>query len=128
MVNSGSSANLLMIAALFYTKDKKRKLKRGDEVIVPAIGWSTTYYPLQQYGLKLKFVDVDLQTLNLDIYQLQKAISKKTKLIFAVNVCGNSNEFSEIFKLIKNKNIFLLEDNCESLGSRYKNKKQEILA
>ena len=100
MVNSGSSANLLMIAALFYTKDKKRKLKRGDEVIVPAIGWSTTYYPLQQYGLKLKFVDVDLQTLNLDIYQLQKAISKKTKLIFAVNVCGNSNNL----KILSNKN------------------------
>ncbi len=123
MVNSGSSANLLMIAALFYTKDKKRKLKRGDEVIVPAIGWSTTYYPLQQYGLKLKFVDADLDTLNFDVNQLKKAINKKTKLIFAVNVCGNSNEFSEILKFIKNKNILLIEDNCESLGSKYKNKK-----
>ena len=123
MVNSGSSANLLMIAALFYTKDKKRKLKRGDEVIVPAIGWSTTYYPLQQYGLKLKFVDVDLHTLNFDVNQLKKAINKKTKLIFAVNVCGNSNDFSKILEIIKNKNILLIEDNCESLGSKYKNKK-----
>ena len=123
MVNSGSSANLLMIASLFYTKHKKKKLKRGDEVIVPAIGWSTTYYPLQQYGLKLKFVDVDLHTLNFDISKLTKAINKKTKLILAVNVCGNSNEFSKILKLIKNKNILLLEDNCESLGSIYKNKK-----
>ena len=123
MVNSGSSANLLMIAALFYTKDKKRKLKRGDEVIVPAIGWSTTYYPLQQYGLKLKFVDVDLQTLNFDIYQLGKAINKKTKLIFAVNICGNSNEFKKIHDLIKYKKILLIEDNCESLGSMYQNKK-----
>ena len=123
MVNSGSSANLLMIAALFYTKDKKKKLKRGDEVIVPAIGWSTTYSPLQQYGLKLKFVDVDLETLNFDIHQLTQAINKKTRLILAVNVCGNSNEFNKILKLIKSKKIILIEDNCESLGSEYKNKK-----
>ena len=64
MVNSGSSANLLMIAALFYTKNPKLKLKRGDEVIVPAVSWSTTYYPLYQYGLKIKFVDIDIETLN----------------------------------------------------------------
>ncbi len=123
MVNSGSSANLLMIAALFFTKNKKKKLKKGDEVIVPAIGWSTTYFPLQQYGLKLKFVDVDLNTLNFNIEKLSKAISKKTRLILAVNVCGNSNDFSKIFKFIKNKKILLLEDNCESLGSEYKKKK-----
>ena len=59
MVNSGSSANLLMVAALFYTKNSKLKLRRGDEVIVPAVSWSTTYYPLYQYGLKIKFVDID---------------------------------------------------------------------
>ncbi len=123
MVNSGSSANLLMIASLFYTKDKKKRLKRGDEVIVPAIGWSTTYYPLQQYGLKLKFVDVDLLTLNFDTFQLTKAIGKKTKLIFAVNVCGNSNEFNKISKLIKKNKILLIEDNCESLGSKFNKKK-----
>jgi len=64
MVNSGSSANLLMIAALFYTKKNELKLKRGDEIIVPAVSWSTTYIPLYQYGLKLKFVDIDLHTLN----------------------------------------------------------------
>ena len=123
MVNSGSSANLLMIAALFYTKEKRKKLKRGDEVIVPSRGWSTSYFPLQQYGLKLKFVDVDLKTLNFDIDQLSKAISKKTKLILAINICGNSNEFSKIFKIIKNRNIILLEDNCESLGAEYKQRK-----
>ena len=59
MVNSGSSANLLMIAALFYTKKDELKLKRGDEIIVPAVSWSTTYIPLYQYGLKLKFIDID---------------------------------------------------------------------
>lgn len=123
MVNSGSSANLLMIASLFYTKDKKKRLSKGDEVIVPSIGWSTSYFPLHQYGLKLKFVDVDLHTLNFDIKKLEMAINKKTRLIFAVNVCGNSNDFSKIFKIIKNKKILLLEDNCESLGSKYNNKK-----
>ena len=71
MVNSGSSANLLMIAALFFLQKTKKKLKKGDEVIVPAIGWSTTYFPLQQYGLKLKFVDVDLNTLNFNIEKLK---------------------------------------------------------
>lgn len=70
MTSSGSTANLIATAALFYTK--KNKLKRGDEVIVPAVSWSTTYYPLYQYGLKLKFVDVDLHTLNYDLEALKK--------------------------------------------------------
>ena len=70
MVNSGSSANLLMIASLFYTKDQSRRLKRGDEVIVPAVSWSTSYYPLYQYGLKIKFIDVDLETLNLSLIHI----------------------------------------------------------
>ena len=76
MTNSGSSANLLMIAALFYTQDKRFKLKRGDEVIVPAVSWSTSYIPLYQYGLKLKFVDIDIETLNYDLESLEKAITK----------------------------------------------------
>ena len=79
MVNSGSAANLLAIAALFYTKNPK--LKKGDEVIVPAVSWSTTYYPLQQFGLKLKFVDIDLHTLNYNLEDLQTAITDKTKLL-----------------------------------------------
>ena len=118
MVNSGSSANLLAVASLFYKKDNF--LKRGDEVIVPAISWSTTYYPLQQYGLKLKFVDIDKETLNFKLSSLEEAITSKTKLIFAVNVLGNSNEFEEINRMIEKKNIILLEDNCESLGAKYK--------
>ena len=121
MVNSGSSANLLAIASLFYKKNNP--LKRGDEVIVPAVSWSTTYSPLQQYGLKLKFVDIDLNTLNYDIQKLSTAISDKTRLVVAVNLLGNPNDFDEIKKIINNRDIIVLEDNCESMGATYKNKK-----
>ena len=123
MVNSGSSANLLMVASLFYTKDNKIKLKRGDEVIVPAVSWSTSYYPLYQYGLKIKFVDVDLDTLNYDLKKLKKAVTDKTKVILAVNLLGNPNDFKEIKKIINKKDIILIEDNCESLGAEFENKK-----
>lgn len=119
MVNSGSSANLLMIASLFYTNEKY-KLKRGDEVIVPAVSWSTTYYPLYQYGLKLKFVDINIETLNYDIEELKKAVNSKTKAILAVNLLGNPNDFDEIRKIAGDRNIPLLEDNCESMGAKYK--------
>ena len=123
MVNSGSSANLLMIAALFYTKNPKLKLKRGDEVIVPAVSWSTTYYPLYQYGLKIKFVDIDIETLNYDLVQLEAAISNKTRVVLAVNLLGNPNDFNFINSIIKAKNIILLEDNCESMGATFNDKK-----
>lgn len=117
MTSSGSAANLLMIASMFYTKDEAKRLKRGDEIIVPAVSWSTTYFPLQQYGLKVKFVDVDLDTLNIDISKLKEAITDKTKAILAVNLLGNPNDFNSIFDIIDNKKITLLEDNCESLGA-----------
>lgn len=120
MTSSGSTANLLVTAALFYTKNPK--LKRGDEVIVPAVSWSTTYFPLQQYGLKLKFVDIDLDTLNYDLKALRTAISDKTKMIMVVNLLGNPNDFDEINQIIQGKNIFLIEDNCESMGAIYKGK------
>lgn len=120
MVNSGSSANLIAVAALFYTK--KPKLKRGDEVIVPAVSWSTTFYPLYQYGLKLKFIDVDLHTLNFDLEQLKAAITDKTKMILAVNLLGNPNDFDAIKQIIGDRNILLIEDNCESMGATYKGK------
>ena len=94
MVNSGSSAILLMVAALFYSKNPLTKLKRGDEVIVPAVSWSTTYYPLYQYGLKIKFVDIDINTLNYDLVQLEQAVGKKTRAIMAVNLLGNPNNFN----------------------------------
>ena len=120
MTSSGSTANLIATAALFYTE--KNKLKRGDEVIVPAVSWSTTYFPLHQYGLKLKFVDIDLNTLNYDLEALKSAISDKTKLIMTVNILGNPNDFSVINNLIKNKDIILIEDNCESMGAQFDKK------
>ena len=123
MVNSGSSANLLIVAALFYTKNPDLKLNPGDEVIVPAVSWSTTYYPLHQYGLKMKFVDIDLQTLNYDLEQLRSAVTDKTRAIMAVNLLGNPNDFSVIKNIIGERNIFLIEDNCESLGAEFEGKK-----
>jgi CDP-6-deoxy-D-xylo-4-hexulose-3-dehydrase len=122
MVNSGSSAILLMVAALFYTKNSKLKLKRGDEVIVPAVSWSTTYYPLYQYGLKIKFVDIDLNTLNYDLDQLEQAVTDKTRAIMAVNLLGNPNDFKGINEIIDDHDIILLEDNCESMGAKFKGK------
>ena len=122
MVNSGSSANLLMVAALFYSKNPDFALKAGDEVIVPAVSWSTTYYPLHQYGLKIKFVDIDLETLNFDLDALQKAVTDKTRLIMAVNLLGNPNDFSRIKSIIGTRKITLIEDNCESLGARFEGK------
>lgn len=118
MVNSGSSANLIAIAALFYTKNPK--LLFGDEVIVPSVSWSTTYFPLLQYGLKLKFVDIDLKTLNYDLIELESAITSNTRMIVAVNLLGNSNDFDVIENFIKGRDIVIIEDNCESLGAEYK--------
>ena len=122
MVNSGSSANLLMIAALFYTKKNELKLKRGDEIIVPAVSWSTTYIPLYQYGLKLKFVDIDIHTLNYDLEKLEEAVNNKTRAIMVVNLLGNPNNFNQINNIIANKEIILIEDNCESLGAKFNKK------
>jgi CDP-6-deoxy-D-xylo-4-hexulose-3-dehydrase len=122
MVNSGSSAILLMVAALFYTKNPRHKLSRGDEVIVPAVSWSTTYYPLYQYGLKIKFVDIDLNTLNYDLDQLEQAVTDKTRAIMAVNLLGNPNDFNRINKIIDVRDIVLMEDNCESMGAKYEGK------
>ncbi|MDA8431685.1 MAG: DegT/DnrJ/EryC1/StrS family aminotransferase [Nitrospiraceae bacterium] len=117
MANSGSSANLIAVASLFYRKDNP--LKRGDEVIVPCISWATTYHPLHQYGLKLKFVDVDLKTLTIDVAELKKAITGKTRMVVAVSVLGNPCRFDEITGLCAENNIILFEDNCESMGARF---------
>lgn len=119
MVNSGSSANLLMVAALRYSKNPALALKPGDEVIVPAVSWSTTFYPLHQYGLHLKFVDIDAQTLNYDLEALEDAISPRTRAIMAVNLLGNPNDFTRIAQIIAGRDIVLMEDNCESMGATF---------
>lgn len=120
MTSSGSTANLIMTAALFFRK--QNTLKRGDEIIVPAVSWSTTYFPLQQYGLKVKFVDIDMETLNYDLLALEEAVSDSTKAIMVVNLLGNPNDFNEITRIIADRDIVVLEDNCESMGATFKGK------
>ncbi len=117
MTNSGSSANLIAVASFFYRQENP--LKRGDEVIVPCISWATTFHPLHQCGLKLKFVDIDLHTLNIDVAELKKAISKNTKMVIVVSILGNPCQFDEIVKICEENNIILFEDNCESMGAKF---------
>ena len=121
MVNSGSSANLIAVAALAYKND--RPLNRGDEVIVPVVSWATTYHPLQQYGLKLKFVDIDLHTLNMDVSQLEAALSPKTKAIVAVSILGNPAALDVIKAFAEKHNLYFLEDNCESMDAELNGRK-----
>ena len=111
MVNSGSTANLLILALL------KEKYKLGGDIIVPAVSWSTTYYPVYQYGFKLNFVDVDKDTLNIDPLKVEKAITKDTCAIFAVNLLGNSCDYEKLNEIAEKHNLLLIEDNCESLGA-----------
>lgn len=120
MVNSGSSANLIAISALILSG--KYNLNKGDEVIVPAVSWATTYTVLHQCGLKLKFIDIDLNTLNLDLNQIKNAISENTKAIFAVNLLGNPNDFDKLMDICEKNDLILIEDNCESMGAKYKGK------
>lgn len=111
MVNSGSSANLLMLAVL------KHKYGLDGNIIVPAVSWSTTFFPLQQYGFKLNFVDIDRETLNIDPEKVEAAINKDTVAIFAVNLLGNSCNYEELNDIAEKHNLLLIEDNCESLGA-----------
>ena len=117
MSNSGSSANLLALAAIRYSS-KNPGMSR-NEVIVPAVSWSTTYYPITQLGFKLRFVDVDLETLNASAEAIQAAIGPKTAGIVVVNLLGNPSELSEIRALADESDLFMIEDNCESLGATY---------
>ena len=115
MMNSGSSANLVGVAALFHVHD--RPLQRGDEVIVPAISWATTFHPLQQYGLKLRFVDVELDTLNMDVSKLERALTPRTRMVMAVSILGNPAALDVIRAFCDEHGLFFFEDNCESMGA-----------
>ncbi len=121
MVNSGSSANLLSVFASCNPL-RKKKFKRGDEAIIPAICWSTSLWPLVQSGLKPVFADIDKDTLNIDFNSLESKITKKTKVIMIVHVLGLSTDMEKIKKLVKKYDLILIEDTCESLGTKYKNK------
>jgi len=120
MVNSGSSANLLIFQCLI--NPKVNKLKKDDEVLIPAICWSTSLWPIIQSGLKVKFVDIDPKTLNLDLDDFEKKITKKTKALMLVHAMGNCADMEKIVRICKKKKIILIEDTCEALGSKYKGK------
>jgi len=117
MVNSGSSANLLAMAAAMLRPGSR--LQKGDEVLVPAVSWSTTFYPVHQYGLTLSFVDVDPQTLNIDLDKLEASITPRSRAVFAVNLLGNPNDFDRLQAICDRHGLILLEDNCESMGASY---------
>ena len=121
MVNSGSSANLLAAFAACNPL-RKNRFKPGDEVLIPVLCWSTSLWPLVQCGLKPVFVDVDKDTLNVNSDLLLKKINNKTKVIMLVHVLGNSTNVEKIRKVAQRKKIILIEDACESLGSKFKNK------
>lgn len=122
MSNSGSSSNLLSVAALAnpFTEDY---LKPGDEVIVPALSWSTTIWPIVQHQLIPVFVDCDLDDFNLDLNKLEAAIGPKTRAIKLVHVYGNPCNMDGIMALAKKYNLFVIEDCCEAMGATYDGKK-----
>lgn len=117
MVNSGSSANLLAIAGLVYHPEKL--LRPGDQVIVPAVSWSTTYFPLHQLGLEMRFLDIDRRTLNLDPDLLEAAITPRTRAVFAVSLLGNPCDFGRLQEICRRRGLLLIEDNCESMGATF---------
>ena len=120
MTNSGSSANLVMLAAAKYVKNSK--LKDGDSIIVPAVSWSTTYYPVHQLGFSLSFVDIDKNSLNIDLEKVKEAINPRTKAIFAVNLLGNPADLIGLRQLAYENDLLFFEDNCESLGATLENR------
>lgn len=120
MVNSGSSANLIAISVLTNHKCNSR-LHLGDEVLVPALCWSTSVFPIIQCNLHPVFVDVDPTTLNVDLQDLEKKITHKTKAIMLVHVLGNCTNMQKLLEIVAKYQLLLIEDTCESLGSQYNN-------
>jgi len=115
MFNSGSSANLALVAASLYRNPCL--IRPGSSIIVPAVSWSTTYFPVNQLGFKLSFVDIDPDTLNIDVNLIERSITSDTAAIFGVNLLGNPADWYKIKEIADSKNLVLLEDNCESMGA-----------
>lgn len=122
LTNSGSSANLLAVSALTSDKLGKRKLNPGDEVITVAAGFPTTVNPIYQNNLLPVYCDVDLGTNNIKISDLERAVSKKTKAIILAHTLGNPFDIDAIVEIAKENNLWLIEDNCDALGSRWRGK------
>ncbi len=118
-VNSGSSANLLAFSALTSPKLGDRAIKPGDEVIGVAAGFPTTVNPILQYGAVPVFVDVEIPTYNIDVTQLEAAISPRTKAIMLAHTLGNPYNLAEITRIAKKYQLWLIEDCCDALGSNY---------
>lgn len=119
LVNSGSSANLLAFYTLTSPLLKKRAIKRGDEVITVASGFPTTVAPVIQYGAIPVFVDMELETFNIDVTQLEKALSDKTKAVMIAHTLGNPFNIKAVKEFCDKHGLWLIEDNCDALGSKY---------
>lgn len=119
LVNSGSSANLLAFMSLTSPKLGERQIKRGDEVITVAAGFPTTIAPIIQYGAIPVFVDISLPTYNIDVSKLESALSNKTKAIFLAHTLGNPFDLETVKEFCEKHNLWLIEDNCDALGSKY---------
>ena len=117
MVNSGSSANLLLVYSQIVSSFQSNLLKPGDEVLVPALLWPTTIWPLVQFGLKPILVDINLKSLAMDLEDSKLKLTNKTKAIFLIHVLGYACEMGEYVSFCKRNNLMLLEDCCESFGS-----------
>ncbi len=122
LVNSGSSANLIALYSLTSSIFGKRALQKGDEFITAAVGFPTTVNPGIQFGLTPVFVDVDINTLNMNIDLLEKAITPKTKLIMMAHTLGIPFDLEKVQYLAKKHELWLIEDSCDALGSRYDGK------
>jgi len=120
LVNSGSSANLLAFAALTSKRLGARRLMPGDEVISVAAGFPATVSPIVQYGCIPVFVDVDLQTCNIDAEMLKRAVGPRTKAVFIAHTLGNPFDVDAVLALCEEHKLWLVEDNCDAFGSRYK--------
>lgn len=123
IVNSGSSANLTAFYALTSPSLGSRAIKKGDEIITVAAGFPTTINPLIQFGCVPVFVDISIPTYNIDVDNIESAISKKTKAIIIAHALGNPFNLEKVCEIAKKYNLWLIEDDCDSLGATYNNKK-----